>query len=180
MSVRQLFRAFHRWLGAALCLLFLTWFASGIVLTFAGFPGVRESEKLAHAAGLRVKSIRTQPASLASLTSDAQSIELYALGGRALYRVRSAAHSISLFADTGERLNLLDEQTAISAVSSWLHGATPDSARLTEVDQWTPQANRYDQLPFLRLRARDGEGTEIYVSLRDGDVLQRTTTAPDF
>jgi len=181
MSVRQAFRAFHRWLGAALCLLFLTWFASGIVMTFAGFPSVREPEKLAHAAALREEGIRVQPAAaLASVTNDAETIELRALGARALYRVRTAAHTTSIFADTGERLSQLDEQAAISAVSGWLHGAVADSARLSEVDQWTPQANRYGALPLVRIRAHDAEGTEIYVSLGDGEVLQRTTTRTRF
>jgi hypothetical protein len=178
---RQLLRSFHRWLGAALCLLFLTWFASGIVLTFAGFPKVEEGEKLAHAAALRQDSIRIQPATaLAGLTSDAQSIELHALGDRALYTLRSPGRTSSIFADTGERPSQLDESALRATASAWLHGEISHSARLTEVDQWTPQADRRGQLPCLRFCAGDEQGTEIYLSLVDGDVLQRTTARTRF
>ena len=180
MRVRQLLRTFHRWLGAALCLLFLTWIVSGIVMTFAGFPSIHEREKLARASALRKEGIWIQPPVLAGVAADADSIELGALGARAIYRVRTAARTTSVFADTGERLNLLDEHAAISAASSWLHGPIAASTRLTEVDQWTPQADRYGELPFLQVSARDREGTQIYVSLVDGEVLQQTTTRTRF
>src|SRR6187549_1273007 len=127
MSVRQLLRAFHRWLGAALCLLFLTWFVSGIVLTFAGFPSVAEREQLAHAAALQAESIRFQPATaLAKVTTSAEAIEVHALGTRALYTVRTGGQTISTFADSGERVSQLDAATLSSAAANWLHGAVMD------------------------------------------------------
>jgi hypothetical protein len=161
--------------------LFLTWFASGIVMTFAGFPSVSEREKLAHAQPLRADTIRIQPAqALAGLTRDAQAIELHALGARALYTVRSADRTTSVFADSGERASQLDEDALSAAASSWLPGAIVDRSRLTEVDQWTPQADRHGQLPALRFRAGDEQATEIYFSLVDGQVLQQTTARTRF
>jgi len=181
MSVRQTLRAFHRWLGAGLCLLFLTWFASGIVMTFAGFPSVGEREKLAHAAALRAESLRTQPATaLAGLATDAEAIELHALGERALYTVRSGGRTRAVFADTGERPSELDGEALSTAASRWVHGATLDRTRLSEVDQWTPQADRHGALPCLRFSARDADATELYLSLVDGQVLQRTTAQSRF
>ena len=181
MSVRQTVRAVHRWLGAALCLLFLTWFGSGIVMTFAGFPSLGEREKLAHAAALRAESIRIQPpTALAAITNDAQSIELHALGKRALYTVRSAGRTSAIFADTAERPNELDEEALSAAASGWVHGAIVNRTRLTEVDQWTPQADRHGQLPCLRFSGRDADATDVYLSLGDGQVIQRTTARSRF
>src|SRR3954465_14036024 len=132
MTVRQLLRAIHRWLGAALCLLFLTWFGSGIVMTFAGFPSVGEPDKLGHAAALRAESIRVQPATaLAGLTTNAEAIELHALGTRALYTVRTAGQTMSTFADNGERVSQLDAATLSAAAVSWLRGAAVDHTQLT-------------------------------------------------
>jgi hypothetical protein len=176
----QLLRTFHRWLGAALCLLFLSWFVSGIVMTFAGFPRVGERDKLAHAAALREESIRLQPPALAGVTNDAESIELRALGARALYTVRSAGRKSSIFADTGERPTELEEDELRAIASSWFHGASAHSARLTEVDQWTPQADRRGQLPCLRFRASDQQASELYLSLVDGEVMQLTTARTRF
>ena len=181
MSVRQTLRAFHRWLGAGLCLLFLTWFASGIVMTFAGFPSVGDREKLAHAAALRAENIRIQPATaLGGITNDAEAIEVHALGERALYTVRSAGRIRAVFADTGERPRELDEEALSVAASGWVHGARLDRTRLSEVDQWTPQADRHGELPCLRFSARDAHATELYLSLIDGQVLQLTTARSRF
>jgi len=181
MRVRPLLRAFHRWLGAALCCLFLTWFISGIVMTFAGFPSVGEREKLAHAAALAAESIRVQPAAaLAGLTADAEAIEVHALGTRALYTLRTAGQTISTFADSGERVSQLDAATLSTVASTWFDGVAMDHTQLTEIDQWTPQADRLGRLPFLRFSARDQSATQLYLSQVDGEVLQRTTARTRF
>ena len=36
----------HRWLGVALCLLFLLWFASGIGMMYWDFPNVTAADRL--------------------------------------------------------------------------------------------------------------------------------------
>ena len=36
----------HRWLGVALCLLFLLWFSSGVVMMYWGFPSVTAQDRL--------------------------------------------------------------------------------------------------------------------------------------
>lgn len=181
MSIRKLIRTIHRWLGAALCLLFLTWFLSGIVMTFAGFPGVSDREQLLHAPALRSESVRIQPAAaLAGLTRDAESIELRALGARALYTVRSTGRTTSIFADDGEHPTELDEGALRATASSWLPGATFETTRLNDVDQWTPQADRHGELPCLRFRANDEDATEIYLSLVDAKILQLTTARSRF
>ena len=35
----------HRWMGVGLCLLFLLWFASGIVMMYVGLPRVTDEER---------------------------------------------------------------------------------------------------------------------------------------
>jgi len=38
----------HRWMGVALCLLFLLWFASGIVMMYWDYPEVTAADRLQH------------------------------------------------------------------------------------------------------------------------------------
>src|SRR5262249_49598551 len=38
----------HRWMGVALCLIFLVWFVSGIVMMYCGYPGVTAADRLNH------------------------------------------------------------------------------------------------------------------------------------
>ena len=42
----------HRWLGIVTCLLFLDWFASGIVMMYVQMPGLSEQDRLAALPGL--------------------------------------------------------------------------------------------------------------------------------
>ena len=37
---------FHRWVGIALCLVFLLWFPSGIGMMYWGYPGVSAEDRL--------------------------------------------------------------------------------------------------------------------------------------
>ena len=181
MRLRQLLRGCHRWLGAMLCVLFVVWFASGIVLTFAGFPSLSERERLANAAPLEARSLRLRPAAALSGVMDlADSVVLEALGRRAVYKVYAGPRTVAVFADNGSQVTLLDERTAVAAVAPWLHGALPEVSRISEVDQWTPQANQHGELPFLRLRVPDAAGTELYVSLVNGNVVQQTSTRSRF
>ena len=45
-SLEALLIFLHRWLGVAMCLVFLLWFVSGIVMIFVLYPQFTESESL--------------------------------------------------------------------------------------------------------------------------------------
>jgi hypothetical protein len=49
---RRLVIYLHRWLGIAGSLLFISWFASGLVLMYAGMPDLTPEERLLGAPGL--------------------------------------------------------------------------------------------------------------------------------
>ena len=51
-SMKRLLILVHRWLGVALCLLFLIWFPSGIGMMYWGFPDVTERDRLGRAPAL--------------------------------------------------------------------------------------------------------------------------------
>ena len=38
----------HRWLGIGLCLFFLSWFVSGMVMMYVGYPKLTHAERLQH------------------------------------------------------------------------------------------------------------------------------------
>src|SRR5687767_6987087 len=52
----------HRWLGVALCLLFLLWFTSGIGMMYWQFPEVRPEDHLARAPALDAATVVLSPA----------------------------------------------------------------------------------------------------------------------
>jgi hypothetical protein len=52
----------HRWLGVSLCVLFLLWFSSGIVMMYSDFPSVSAEDRLERSPPLDVSKIRASPA----------------------------------------------------------------------------------------------------------------------
>ena len=65
----------HRWMGVLFCLLFLTWFASGIVMMYWQYPEVTPDDRLSRAPAL-----------------DASRIHSLAAGGLHAARQRAASH----------------------------------------------------------------------------------------
>src|SRR5215472_11904463 len=52
---------FHRWVGIALCVVFLLWFPSGIGMMYWGFPGVSAEDRLDHSPKLDPARIVLSP-----------------------------------------------------------------------------------------------------------------------
>ena len=51
----------HRWLGVALCLLFLTWFPSSLVMMYWDFPSVTAADRLERSPTLDSVSVQVVP-----------------------------------------------------------------------------------------------------------------------
>ena len=97
----------HRWLGVALCLVFLLWFPSGIAMMYWGYPDVSAADRLERAPaldpiddsalagrGIREARIQMQP--------PPGQVRLNTYDGRPAYRFRADRSNAIVFADTGE------------------------------------------------------------------------------
>jgi len=168
----------HRWLGVPLCLLFLVWFPTGIVMMYCGFPEVTDADRVAHLPALDASAIHVLPLDAAAAAGIAapRDLRLATFDGRPIYRVRSATADAVVYADTGERRTGVARAAIARAAVAWT-GRRIDSARverLDDVDQWTV-ALPFDALrPLWKFSWPDGE--EIYVSQASGEVVQETTT----
>lgn len=69
----------HRWLGVALCLIFLLWFPSGLVMMYWDFPSISPGDRLERSPALDASQIRLSPA------------EAYEKIGEGSRRLRSAS-----------------------------------------------------------------------------------------
>ncbi len=61
----------HRWFGIALCLLFVAWFVSGIVMMYVGFPQLDRDERLTGLPALDFSSARLSPVEAVARLRDA-------------------------------------------------------------------------------------------------------------
>ncbi len=181
----------HLYLGVFFSLLFVMWFASGIVLMYSPYPALTTEQKL-HAlpplecarctvtarAALDLVGIDTSAARL-------RSMRLGMLGDRPVWRIADQSHRVhAVYADTLASVPPLDSMTGATPairLARALNPQLPTSARAqyagvqTEPDQWTLEQPIPAQLPMLRYDITDGDGTRLYVSSVGGEVVTGTT-----
>jgi hypothetical protein len=177
----------HRWVGIALCLVFLLWFPSGIGMMYWGFPDVSASDRLDHSPKLDPAKIVISPTEAAErvgVQANPTQIRLNSFDGRPVYRFggggrggrdRGGVGGLIVYADTG------DVQTEVSSgmldriASSWaempLAGATKESVE--EPDQWTVAGQLRNLRPMYKYSWSDGQ--QVYLNGITGEVVQYTT-----
>ena len=168
----------HRWLGVALCVLFLLWFPSGIGMMYFGMPDVTPAARLQRLPVLEAQKITVTPADAAAkLGVDADDLRLSSFDGRPAYRAGPGGGGPVLYADTGEEQGEVSREMVQRIATAWT--GQPASAasveEVTEVDQWTLQTRLADLSPVFKYSWPDGQ--QVYVSQAAGDVVQYTTTA---
>ena len=163
----------HRWLGIALGLLFIIWFASGVVMMYARMPGLEPDERLARLPAISAASIRVPPPAF----SGGARLSISSLEGRPVYRVTGGARTQFVFADTGDPVPPVDHDQAlrIARAFSGGHVAVEYDARLEDSDQWTFDVRR--SMPLHRIVVADAAGTHLYVAENGGEVVTRTTAS---
>jgi hypothetical protein len=167
----------HRWLGIAFGLLFVTWFASGIVMIYARMPALTADDRLAHLMPLDLTAARVPLAAAARIAGDApQRVRIAMWGDRPVYRFAAGGRWATVFADSGDPLAAATRQHAIDEARRFAPGhggALAYQGRIHVPDQWT-----FDQraaMPLHVLRLGDPQDTVVYISAQTGEPVQRTT-----
>ena len=163
MTWRRALVFVHRWLGIAGGLLFIAWFASGIVMIYVRMPEVDTQQRRAARAQVDYSSARVAPGDAIGHFPEPADLRLAMLDGRPVYRVASRGRIATIFADTGLPLGSLTVEQAVAAASAYLRRPASTlhyDAQLTEPDQWTLQMRSL--LPVHRVVAGDDD-TVVYV-----------------
>jgi hypothetical protein len=171
----------HRWLGIASGLLFVAWFASGIVMIYARMPELPANDVHRRLPALDLSAVRAAPASLMPAEGSVDGVRLVMHAGRPVYRLASGRTITTIYADTGERLPLVHRDEAVSLVRAFApeHASTIRyDALLADADQWTLGVRA--QMPLHRVAAGDAADTYFYVSQASGEIVMRTTASERF
>lgn len=168
----------HRWLGIAGGVLFMVWFASGIVMMYARMPTLTLQERLARLPALDVATATISPddaARAAGISAERLRIGMY--DGQPAYRMFSAGRWTTVLADDGRVVGAL---TAVEALRV-AHGFMPERAStmrydrlLEDADQWTFSVRAL--MPMHRIRVGDPAGTWLYVSDQTGEPVMTSTS----
>ena len=176
----------HRYLGVAFCLIFVIWFASGIVMVFKRMPEYSAEERLARLPSLNAAALRFTPAEAmeaASVQEPARRVFLTSLQFRPVYRFTVDGGTATVFADAGSYLYSVEPEDAVAIVV----GAFPESrgaarylTALEQPDQWTIN-NRFGTTGALHhIALGDPAGTEVYVAEATGEIVMKTDRSSRF
>ena len=173
-TVNRTLTWFHRWAGVVLCIVFALWFVSGAVLHFVGFPSLSIADRLASAEAIDFTRLTVEPVAALTHAPDAQELRLVSVEGRPTYLASAATAVTAIAGDTGEVLPPRSAESVRRIAEQFGRAQVLHEDGPFDYDQWTvhQQFDRYR--PFYRVRLGDDEHTELHVSARTGEVLQRT------
>jgi hypothetical protein len=166
-------------MGVFFCLLFLTWFVSGIVMMYWQYPQVSAADRLSRAPALDASKIHVLPQqAYARLDIDSPPIgaQLVTFDGRPAYRFRFGLGDLAIvYADDGQMQEEFPPGLTLRIASAWVGqsaGAANEKDN-TEEDQWTVSEDFADLRPLRKYSWPDGQ--QVYVSTVTGEVAQYTT-----
>ena len=180
--VKRLVVLVHLYLGVAMCALFVMWFATGIVLMYAPFPGFRQATQFARMPVLDcTRCALTLADALGAMPArdTASAVRLGMLLERPAWRYLGLDRRWHvLFADDRSALDAITPAHARRIAARWARLDEADvreSVLITEPDQWTVEAVFRHQLPLHRVEFADDARTRVYVSSAGGEALLSTT-----
>jgi hypothetical protein len=180
----------HRWLGIGGCLLFVMWFASGVVMMYVGYPNLTDEERLPGLRPVRFEQALVAPSAAFDALPEAQRAQpprrmaLETQGGadpQPVWRIvdsRGGRHAVS--ARDGHVLGPVDAAQAEAIARDFLGQPGARWAQMLERDQWTVPQGLDPLRPLHRIEIGDAAGTELYVSSRTGEVARDTHRAERF
>jgi uncharacterized iron-regulated membrane protein len=174
----------HRYLGLVFCLIFVIWFASGLVMVYARMPEYGAAERLARLAPVDAASIRLTPAEAlekATLADAPARIRISMLRSRPVYRFSVQGEWVTVFADDGSVLEQLSPDAALDVTRDAFpseRGTARFVETLREPDQWTIGMRGGGPLHVVSLG--DAAASNVYVASDTGEIVLKTDRSSRF
>lgn len=163
----------HQILGSLLSLIFFVWFASGIVMIFAGFPHAPKEKLFKSSQILSLRdSIKDFPT---DKWPDAKDIELSEIVDIVCYSFTDNSKHIILNAKSLKEIELFSEHLVDSHIVEMNSLCKYTSKIIKDYDQWIPWSHFNKYFPIKKYYFQDSSNTVVYVSLRTGQIVQQTT-----
>ena len=170
----------HRWLGVCACLLFVGWFASGLVMSYVGYPEAQPARRYRALQPIDWSQVRLDPSGLLSylgLQRYPRELRLEMLSGEPIYRVIDwDGTRTAVSAGSGERVGATEPEQAVKIAQAYANARGELQATISR-DQWTVPGSFNVWRPLHRIAMHDAARTEVYVSAKTGEVVLATTRA---
>jgi hypothetical protein len=179
----------HRWVGVALCVLFLLWFPSGIGMMYWGMPAVTARDRLERWPALDPAKLALSPqeaAERAGVNPLPSQVRLNSYDGRPVYRLGGGGRDAGgergggdvhiVYADTGEEQGTAPLDVRDRAAAAWTGRPVSEAfvEPVTEIDQWMVGNQLRNLRPLWKYSWPNGE--QLYIG-DSGEVLMYTTSA---
>jgi len=174
----------HRYLGVTVGILMLIWFASGIVMMYAGFPQFAEADRVSALEPIPWQACCRVADGLIPDDQPFYRVQVESLLGVPVLRLRRPTRPdavVDLAEGVGvRRFNFNDAQAiALDAATRMVGPVGLAAAETVDEDQWTVGRYRRDR-PLHRFTFDDPERSTIYVSSTSGQIVLRTTATQRF
>ena len=185
----------HRWMGIGMCLFFLMWFISGVVMMYVGYPKLTAAERWQHLPRLQADAVQLTPQqalAAAGVSGALQDLRLaVASGGAAVYLVTPAAppHAhgmprqqirkpgvVVVNAANGQVLREVDADLALASARAYAgDGVTLKPDGIVQEDAFSHSKALDAHRPLHRVLLGDAEQTLLYISGTTGEVVRDAT-----
>jgi uncharacterized iron-regulated membrane protein len=165
----------HRWIGIATCLLFVLWFASGLVMLYVPFPSLEEDEVLLGLRPIAWTQVAHEPAD-----TGLREAALEMRGDRPIWRLSPwDAEPSAVWADSGLAAGGASEAEASAIAASF--GTSPVvKIQAIHSDQWTVGGGYDRHRPLWKAALAGDDGRVLYVSSITGEVVLDTARQERF
>ncbi len=169
----------HRWIGIATCLLFAMWFVSGVVMMYVAFPHLTDRERLIALPEIAWDHVLVAPdraMAVAGVASYPRDLRLVMMDNTPVYRLLdwNGVHK-TISAQDGRLIDGITSEQALAIARHHPGAVHPRMIGTIARDQWSVTAH-YDPLrPLFLVSLADEDGTELYISARNGELALDTT-----
>ncbi len=176
--LRNLYLA-HRWLGIAIGVLVLCWFASGVVMMYVPYPHLDDAERRAALTPLETSQTKVTATAAWQATKEQGAPDSVRLANLATTNAKRPAYVFIeegkwhvVWADDGTERTSVTAAEAAAAAQAMRPGRVIANEKI-DVDQWSLgglDAHR----PLYRVELNDAANSILYVSSRTGEVVRDT------
>ena len=176
----------HRYLGVAVGLLMLVWFASGIVMMYVAYPELTDKDRLASLAPIPWEACCLLYSQNFADDDPIRAVQLQSLAGEPVLRIQPEGRPgrLSSLGPSGPALEIdpAKAQAVMLDAAPRIIGraAQPVLAEIIDRDQWTVGDSGEGNRPLLHFVFDDPARTHIYVSSTTGEVVLWTTATQRF
>ena len=155
------------------------WFVSGLVMMYVAFPQLTDIERMAALPPIAWDRVRVTPDDAmhaAGFTRYPRDLRLAMLSDEPVYRlVGWDGEGKTISAVDGRVVDRIEPEQAIAVARLHPNAVRPQLVDTVERDQWSVTARFNPLRPLYLVSLGDPDGTELYISSRNGEIALDTT-----